>query len=217
VRGLGMLVDLGALGPDEVESLGDVTRALESGSDDAPAVARRVHDRFVLDGSTATAAALAGLASRLASERTPATAARLWGRTVIGAVTGAHVGRATGAVAAGAVAGAAAGRSAADKQPTTSEEEIVLLIESELGLSPSDAQALADALQRGGAAGMALALMIADAITEADAGGRPAPIEVGPTEQALIASALGTAPSQLPPDLARLRALLDVLASNRHP
>ena len=61
VRGLDVLVELGALASDEVEPLSEVTRALEGERDDAAAVALQVYDRFVLGGSTATAAASRGL------------------------------------------------------------------------------------------------------------------------------------------------------------
>ncbi len=218
-RGLRMLVELGALASDEVEPLGEVTRALEGERDDATAIALRVYDRFVLDGSTATAAALAGLASGFVSERGCGPAARLWGRTVIGAVTGAHVGRASGSVAVGAVAGAVAAGAAAGKRPGGSSDgqhQIALLLDAELGLSAGDAQSLADALGRAGAAGMALAIFVVEAIAQADAGGQPASIELGPADQAIVASALETAPSALPPDLIRLRNLLQALEPHRH-
>ena len=76
VRGLDVLVELGALASDEVEPLSEVTRALEGERDDAAAVALQVYDRFVLGGSTATAAVV-GLASRFVSERGYGPAARL--------------------------------------------------------------------------------------------------------------------------------------------
>jgi hypothetical protein len=83
------------------------------------------------------------------------------------------------------------------------------LLKAEGGpLDLSDAQQLVDAVTRGAVAGMAVALMMATAIAQAQAGETAAAVSVPPDAAAIAAEALSRSTARSTPALRRLRVLL---------
>lgn len=109
------------------------------------------------------------------------------------------------------VAGALAGFGVIRQCQTAAANEIAVRLG--LTLTANDAKKLADAIGKGGKAGMAVALAITQAIAEAEADEWPAPIDLSPADQSIVATALENLPARSSPELARLRDSLRVLAS----
>ena len=85
----------------------------------------------------------------------------------------------------------------------------------EQAFNQAEAQALLNAILGGAEAAMALALGIAVAIAEVRAGRQPAPVELSPAHQSIVATALDKAREPFPDDVERLRQFLRVTPRKR--